>query len=172
MADKYYTINTFYRTDDVNKALVEEKMGFFSLSNPLEKKGTSTQYMAKEYNFQDTSAGIQGIYRTISFNVKIFNYGKYNEYFMVNGWKIRSLFTARILRDSYRIHSNRCEFDCFDPNGRKVHVKFDIHGCSFIKALWVTIYYLITKEPFQSIPSDFEMPKSYLENYFYSHYSF
>lgn len=38
MAERYYIIKTFYRTDDVNEALINEKSGLFSLFNPIEKK--------------------------------------------------------------------------------------------------------------------------------------
>ncbi len=172
MADNYYTIKTFYRTDDVNEALIKEKSGFFSLFNPIEKKGNDTQFMAKEYDYQSRNVSNMGSLIEGTFKLRIYKYGKEVYKFMVDGWTFYSVFNANVLLDNFRIYNNKCEFECEDPNGRKVFVKFEVGGCSFIKALWVTIRYIITKENPTDIPSHFEMPESYLENYFYSHYSF
>lgn len=172
MSDRYYIIKTFYRTTDVNVALIEEKMGFFSLSNPIVKKGKETQYMAKEFDFIAAQCPNMGSLLEIKFALRIYKYGAQVPRIKVYGWDFPAIFQASVLRDDYRIYSNSCEFKCVDPSGRNVNVKFKIGNCSFIKALWVTINYILKQEPPTRISNDFEMPKSYLENYFYTHYSF
>lgn len=172
MAENFYTIKTFYRTDDVNNALIKEKVGFLSLSNPIAKKGKETQYMAKEYDFNETAHPNMGSLRDIKFKLRIYKYGTQVPGIKVDGWDFPAVFNAYVLRDDYRIYSVKCEFNCADPNGRIVSVKFEVGGCSFIKALWVTLNYIIKQEPPSLIPTRFEMSKSYMENYFYSHYSF
>lgn len=128
--------------------------------------------MAKEYDFKAESISGMGSLISNTFKLRIYKFGKDVNNFIVDGWTFRAVFNAYVLEDNFRIYSNECEFDCEDPNGRKVHVKLKVGGCSFIKALWVTIRYIITKENPLDISSQFEMPQSYLRDYFYSHYSF